>query len=42
MKLAWNRLLETLLWVRFGQELGSHSPLSIAVYDAINFISSIR
>jgi len=42
MKHAWSRLLETLLWIRFGQELGSQSPLSIAVYDAINFIASIR
>jgi hypothetical protein len=28
MKKAWNRLLETLLWVRCGQELGTDSDLA--------------
>jgi hypothetical protein len=28
MKHAWNRLLETLLWIRFGQELGTDSDLA--------------
>jgi len=28
MKHAWNRMLETLLWIRFGQELGSDTELA--------------
>jgi hypothetical protein len=36
MKLAWNRLLETLVWVRLGQELGTDSDLAQAIAGGID------
>jgi len=40
MKHAWNRLLETLLWVRFGQELGTDSDLAQNIAAGID--SAVR
>ena len=43
MKRTWNRLLETLIWVRVGQELGSDTELAqnvaAGVDSCIRFIS---
>ena len=36
MKLAWNRLLETLVWVRLGQELGTDSDLAQTIAGGID------
>jgi len=40
MKRVWNRLLETLLWVRLGQELGTDSDLAQNIAAGIDW--SIR
>jgi hypothetical protein len=40
MKRTWNRLLETLLWVRLGQELGTDSDLAQNIAAGIDW--SIR
>jgi hypothetical protein len=37
MKHAWNRLLETLLWIRFGQELGTDSDLAQNVAAGVDW-----
>ena len=36
MKRTWSRLLETLLWVRVGQELGSDSDLAQTIAGGID------
>jgi hypothetical protein len=36
MKRAWNRLLEMLIWVRVGQELGTDSALAQNLAAAID------
>ena len=36
MKIDWDRLLNALLLVRLGQELGSATPLTRAVHDVID------
>jgi hypothetical protein len=40
MKRTWNRLLETLIWVRVGQELGTDSDLAQSIAAGIDW--SIR
>jgi hypothetical protein len=40
VKRVWNRLLETLLWVRLGQELGTDSDLAQNIAAGIDW--SIR
>jgi hypothetical protein len=37
MKRRWSRLLETLVWVRLGQELGSDSDLAQTIAGGIDF-----
>ena len=37
MKRLWDRMLETLLWVRVGQELGTDSELAQAVAAGIDW-----
>ncbi len=41
MKRTWSRLLETLIWVRLGQELGTESPAAKAIHDLVEFVFSI-
>jgi len=36
MKRTWNRLLETLIWVRVGQELGTDSDLAQSIAAGID------
>jgi hypothetical protein len=36
VKIDWDRLLNALLLVRLGQELGSDTPLTRAVHDVID------
>jgi hypothetical protein len=36
MRGVWDRLLETLLWVRVGQELGSDSDLAQTIAGGID------
>jgi len=36
VKIDWDRLLNALLLVRLGQELGSATPLTRAVHDVID------
>lgn len=36
MKIDWDRLLNALLLVRLGQELGSDTPLTRGVHDVID------
>jgi hypothetical protein len=36
MKRTWSRLLETLLWIRLGQELGSDSDLAQTIAGGID------
>lgn len=43
MKIDWDRLLNALLLVRLGQELGSATPLTRAIHDVIDaFIRAVR
>ena len=37
MKRVWNRLLETLIWVRVGQELGTDSDLAQNVAAGVDW-----
>ena len=37
MKHAWNRLIEMLLWIRFGQELGTDSDIAQNVAAGIDW-----
>jgi hypothetical protein len=41
MRGVWDRLLETLLWVRVGQELGSDSDLAQTIAGGIDAAISI-
>lgn len=36
MKHVWNRLIEMLLWIRFGQELGTDSDIAQNVAAGID------
>jgi hypothetical protein len=36
VRIDWDRLLNALLLVRLGQELGSDTPLTRAVHDVID------
>ena len=36
-----NKLLHTLLLIRFGQELGTHSPTARAVADTIDLLAGM-
>jgi hypothetical protein len=36
MKRTWNRLLEVLIWIRVGQELGSDTELAQNVAAAVD------
>lgn len=36
MKRAWSRLLEALIWVRLGQELGTDSELAQGIASGID------
>jgi hypothetical protein len=43
VKIDWDRLLNALLLVRLGQELGSDTPLARAIHDVIDaFIRAVR
>jgi hypothetical protein len=41
IRLAWNRAVEALVLVKFGQELGSDSRLARAIHDAIEILLTI-
>lgn len=39
--LSWNTLIQALVLVRLGQELGTHSPFARAVHDLVTALLSI-
>lgn len=40
MKRRWNSLIQSLVMIRFGQELGSDSEIARAVAHSIDFVVS--
>jgi len=41
MKRNWNAALQSLVLVRIGQELGTDSPATRAIYDLIELLASV-
>ena len=35
---SWNTLIQALVLVRIGQELGTHSPFARAVHDLVSAV----
>lgn len=40
-RIRWNSILQALVLVRLGQELGTDSRLARMVHDAINLIAAV-
>jgi hypothetical protein len=41
MKINWDEALHALVLIRIGQDLGTDSPATRAIHDAINFLASV-
>jgi hypothetical protein len=39
--LSWNTVIEALVLVRIGQELGTHSPFARALHDLVSAVLAI-
>lgn len=41
LRLQWDRVIQSLVLIRIGQELGTDSPLARAVHDFIRAVLSL-
>jgi hypothetical protein len=41
MKRRWDSLIQSLVLIRFGQELGTDSPAAKAIYELLELIRAI-
>ena len=41
MKRHWNNALQSLVLIRFGQELGTDSPAARAIHDLLELLASV-
>lgn len=41
MKRHWNAALQSLVLIRFGQELGSDTPLARAIHDLVELFAAL-
>lgn len=41
MKINWNKILNAIILIKIGQDLGTYSKSSVAVHDVIELISNL-
>lgn len=40
MKINWNKLLQALVLIKIGQDLGTYSKSSVAIHDLVELIAA--